>query len=107
LPIDSLEEAYDSLYKKFSNLDKSYVLNACCIERRQHIQEAYDKCKDYLDNDFTKEIRLPGNFISRLWELQLCSILLFKKYNLIKPQYKKKKGSRPDFCILDTHNNKI
>jgi|JI6StandDraft_1071083.scaffolds.fasta_scaffold08843_1 hypothetical protein len=107
LPIDSPQESYDSLLKDFSNLDQSYVFNASCIERRQYIQEAYDKCKEYLDDDFHIQIKIPGKFISRLWELQLCSIFLFYNLNLVKPLSGKKKISRPDFCILDSDGNKI
>lgn len=107
LPVDSSQEEYDSLFKKFSELDQSYVFNASCLERRQYIQEAYDKCKDYLDDDFHIQIKFPGKFISRLWELQLCSVFLFFKLNLVKPPLNKQKVSRPDFCILDSGGNKI
>ena len=77
------------------------------MERRQYIQDAYDKCKDFLDDDFNIQIKLPGKFISRLWELQLCSIFLFFNLDLVKPPQNKLKISRPDFCILDSKGNKI
>lgn len=107
LPLETTQEEYDSLFKKFSNLDQSYVFNASCIERRQYIQIAYDKCKDYLDDDFHDQVKLPGKFISRIWELQLCSIFLFFNLKLVKPLSSKKKVSRPDFCIIDSNDNKI
>jgi len=104
---NATQREYDSLCKEFSGLDYSYVFNGACLERRQYIQEAYDKCKDYLDDDFAEQIRIPGKFISRLWELQLCSILLFFKMNLVRPPSSKTKLSRPDFCILDSSGKKI
>ncbi len=107
LPMDTKQEEYDVVLKEFSGLDTSYVFNATCIDRRQYIQEAYDKCKDYLDDDFCLQIRLPGKFISRLWELQLCSVFLFFNLNLIKPPSGKNKISRPDFCIMDSNGDKI
>jgi hypothetical protein len=107
LPINTNQEKYDSLLKEFPDLDKFYVFNASCMERRQYIQDAYDKCKDYLDDDFNIQIKLPGKFISRLWELQLCSVFLLFNLKLIKPPLNKIKISRPDFCILDSCGNKI
>ncbi len=107
LPVDTKQEEYDSQFKNFNKLDQSYVFNASCIERRRYIQEAYDKCKDYLDDDFHIQIRLPGKFVSRIWELQLCSIFLYFNLNLVKPLQSKKRTSKPDFCILDYDGNKI
>jgi hypothetical protein len=101
------QKEYDLLFRQFLQYDPSYVFNTSCLERRKYIQEAYDKCKDYLDDDFHVQIKTPGKFISRLWELQICSVFLFYNLNLIKPVSSKKKISRPDFCIQDSDGNKI
>lgn len=107
LPLGSKQEKYQPIISKFGDLDQSYVFNASCPERRGFIESAYNNCADYLDRDFREEIKLPGKFVSRLWELQLCSVLLSLNYKLIKPPVGRKKVSRPDFCVIGDDNKKI
>jgi hypothetical protein len=92
------QEHLDALKKRFAHYDESYVANACFPERRKVFDEAYELCKPYLDDGFVNEIKKPGKFMDRVWELALCSILLHKGYKLEK--WKKTRKPRPDFCIL-------
>jgi len=102
------ESDYEELKERFSHYDSSYVFNASYLPRRDYILKCYEKAKDYLDKDFVIEFRQKRKFIERMWELQLCSILLHNKCNLLKEFSDKRKNiSRPDFCILDKNKNKI
>jgi hypothetical protein len=86
------------LKAKYSQYDEKYVANACIEERRRVLDEAYNICKDYLDDGFVNEICKYGKFMDRLWELSLCSILIHKNYTLEK--WTKTNKPKPDFCIL-------
>lgn len=97
----SLEE----LKNKYSEYDPSYVTNTCYEPRRVILSETYEICKDYLDPNFTQDIKIPGRFLDKLWELFLCIVLLDNGYKLEKNPGGKK--ARPDFCILLPDNKKI
>ena len=92
-------EILAKLKTDYAQYDEAYVFNACIDERRLVLDQAYYICKDYLDDDFANEICIPGKFISRIWELALCSIFLHKGYTLEK-RIRTNKKARPDFCIL-------
>jgi len=95
----------ENLKKKYPEYDPGYIANTCYEPRRVILGEAYELCKDYLDENFTKDIKIPGRFLDKLWELHLCVVLLHNNYDLEKNPGGKK--ARPDFCILLPNNNKI
>jgi len=95
-----------NLQNKFPEYDSSYVFNASASSRRKFILKAYEMCKEYLDEDFCKEIRKPGKFIDRLWELQICLVLLLNNYKIIK-RCSGNNFARPDFCVAGKDGSKI
>ena len=98
--LDELSEhsEFEKVQEEFSQYDSTYVFNASVRSRRQPILEAYRKCSEYLDDDFCKEICKPGKFIDRLWELQICFVLISSGHEVIK-RTSGRKFARPDFCI--------
>lgn len=95
---NSKQSEFERIQKDFPDYDSSYVFNAAAIERRDCISRSYIKCKDFLDDNFCLEIRKPGNFIDRLWELQICLILISNGHKIIK-RVSPRKYARPDFCV--------
>lgn len=93
-----LETQLRELKEKFSDYDGAYVANACFEERRKVLEEAYNLCRPFLDDGFLNGIKRPGEFMDRLWELALCSILLHKGYVL--ESWSRTSKPRPDFCVL-------
>lgn len=87
---------YEDVKALFPELDQGYVFNVSCIERRAIFQDLYNLSKDYLDKNFCDEIRIPGKFEKRYWELSLCASLLKSGHKLKKLDEKR---SLPDFCI--------
>ncbi len=86
----------EKIKSNFPYYDENYIANCSFKERRVVLEKAYNECKPYLDKLFDREIRVPGKFMDRLWELALCSILLHNGYKLIKSD----NNGGPDFCIL-------
>ncbi len=107
LDIDSDESQYEMFKEEFSQYDPTYVFNGLAKDRRQCIEKAFTLSERFLDDNFKEQIKIKGNFFSRLWELQLCSILLHKGYELIPPPRNKKQSARPDFCIKQIDGSKV
>lgn len=59
----------DQVYKHIR--DSTY-----CEEERTYLDKAWRACRENLDRHFVNEIRRPGNFHSRTWELRLAWTLL-------------------------------
>lgn len=106
LPVDATDEDYETAKSAFSSYDPSYVFNGLAEERRVCLEAAFEKCQEFLDEDFRHQIKLPGNFISRIWELQLCTVLIENGYKLVPPPKGKKQQARPDFCIENADGSK-
>lgn len=92
-----IDGVLESLKQRFIKYDQSYVANACFPERRGVLLGAYIECQPFLDKAFHLEIRQPGKFFPRLWELHICSLLLHWGFDVL-PRANRKK-SVPDFCI--------
>lgn len=104
---ESSDFEYKEEIKKFPNYDSTYIFNGLVKYRRDCIEKAYEISSRFLDENFKEQIKIQGNFHSRLWELQLCSILISKGYKLIIPPKIKKQLARPDFCIILDNGSKI
>jgi hypothetical protein len=100
------QSEFEKLKKKFSQYDSTYVFNAAAQSRRKPIIDAYNKCAEYLDDDFCNQIRIPGKFIDRLWELQICLTLLANDHKIIK-RTSGRDYARPDFCIKASNGSNI
>lgn len=107
LETGSEDSEYERIKEKFSHHDSTYVFNGLVKERRFFIEKAFKISEKFLDSDFKSEIKREGNFFNRLWELQLCTILLHNGYKLIEPPRCKKSLARPDFCIEHIDGSKI
>ncbi len=103
---DAEQSEFERIQNDFIEYDSSYVFNASAIERRDFILESYIKCKDFLDTDFCQEIRKPGCFIDRLWELQICLVLISNGHEIIK-RTSSKNYARPDFCVRGKNGENI
>lgn len=106
LEINSDDSEYEKIKTKFSHYDQTYVFNGLVQERRMFIEKAFSMCEKFLDDTFTTEIKREGNFFNRLWELQLCAILIHNGYKLVEPPRSKKSPARPDFCIQNADGTK-
>jgi len=100
------QSEFEALKKKFSQYDPTYVFNGSASSRREPILNAYEKCAEYLDEDFCSQIRIPGKFIDRLWELQICLALLSNGHDIIK-RTSGRDYARPDFCIKSSDGSNI
>jgi hypothetical protein len=100
------QSEFEKIQKDFSEYDPSYVFNASAIERRECISIPYIKCKDFLDDNFCLEIRKPGKFIDRLWELQVCLVLISNGHKIIK-RVSARNYARPDFCVKGKNGGNI
>lgn len=107
LETDSKESEFEEMKGRFSHYDPTYVFNGLVKERRFYIEQAFSLSEKFLDVDFKAQIKVKGNFFSRLWELQLCTILLHNSYKLIEPPRSKKSPARPDFCVEHNDGSKI
>ena len=107
LKTDSKESEFEEMKNRFSHYDPTYVFNGLVKERRVYIEKAFSLSEKFLDIDFKAQIKIEGNFFSRLWELQLCTILISNDYKLVEPPRVKKALARPDFCIEQEDGSKI
>ena len=64
---------------------------------RNTINQAFHRCRPYLDKVFLDRFPIKSEFPWRFWELFLCNFLLTKDITL---ESKKKNEGTPDFCIL-------
>lgn len=85
----------DSSYIKIKEITNS--------SRRQKIENAYDRCKQFLDRNFEKEFPLAGQFFSRLWELFVCDTL---KGSKLGGNLKPTNGEGPDFLLENVEDGK-
>jgi transcriptional regulator with XRE-family HTH domain len=101
--LEELPELFEQYLPKDKKLNEFYANIKNSGDHVEQIEQAYKRCKPYLDKDFKKLFPLKDAFFPRLWELFVCERLLL---NGLEDYLRASKGKGPDFVLENYYEGK-